>query len=622
MCARISSLAILFTGLLASDLHAEETSAESSFAWKKAITVQSLPYGNALYEYYRGKPFNAMTAILVAQDRQQLGPHETGAMALLGSMQLDYGMLTESEQLLTGMLAKELPAGVRERILVELARVRFRGGDLAGSLQRIQQLPALSSASLKDEITLMRANIALQQQDGVTAQQVLASVNPESTQYHYALFNLGVAQLQQNQSDAAQDTFTQLLSLRADNEDQKNLRDRTYLALGYELIRQKRPALARDQLLNVRLDSTYVNSAMLGLGWAYSQTGLHDRALTPWLTLRERQPADLPVLEAQLAVPFAYQSLEAYPDAISAYKNAMQRFEFELQNIEQAEQAIAQGELLLLLPSLSEQEIPDVLMQHARANATLLKRVLALHVFNESLNRYRDLLELREVLATWQFQLPIYSEMLANHRERYAAREPLVEEALAGVDIPAFQARVDRAKAQFSQATQAENWILLADEKETRLQQRIERAKARVARIAAVRGDMSREQDKLRLMSGVLQFEVWHDSAERQWQQARLLEQAETHLNELIVQREKLLAAKQVAATRFTDFDQRIDRQLNGARNLITRADRLLDQEGERLNNIALQELQRWRRQLTDYRQQAELALARLQDRASIGAQP
>ena len=620
--ARTFPLAILFTGLIASAQAADETPSAEEFAWKKTITVQTLPYGNALFEYYRGEPFAAMTAILVAQDRGQLGPHETGAMALLGSLQLEYGMLSESEKLLTGMLAGQLPAEVRERVLVELARVRFRGGDLEGSLQRLQQLPTLSTPALNDEIALMRANIALKRNNGAEAQQALLGVNPESTQFHYALFNLGVAQLQQGQSEAAQDTFNQLLTLRAENDEQKNLRDRTHLALGYEMIRQKRPELARNQLLNVRLNSSYVNTAMLGLGWAYSQTGLHEKALTPWLNLRERQPADLPVLEAQLAVPFAYQSLEAFPDAINAYRNAMQRYEFELQQLDEAERAIEQGELLLLLPSLEEQEIPDVLQQHARANAALLKRVLAQHVFNESLKRYRDLLELREILAGWQFQLPIYQDMLANHRARYAEREPQVEAKLSTVDMAAYQQRLQRARETFEQSQQPENWLLLANDKERRLAQRIERAKTRIDRIEKARGPMPRETDKLRLMQGVLQFNVWHDSAGRQWRQEVLMTQAEQRVRELDSQRAKLIVAKDVAGSRFANFDQRIDRQLNGAQNLIVRADRLLDEEGQRLNQIALDEVRRWRAQLSDYRQQAELALARLQDRASIGAQP
>ena len=617
------SLALAFAAPV---LFAEESGPKvpdgEQFEWKKSIVVKSLPYGNALFEHYRGERFASMTALLVAQSRQQLSGHEQGALALLGSQQLDFGMLVEAEALLTKALSTQLPNEVKERVLVDLARVRFRGGDLDGSLRRLEALPTLVTSSLNDELAIMRANIALQKNDGVSAQNALSSVNPQSINYHYALFNLGISQIQQQQSDAAQSTFKQLLALRPETEEQKVLRDRTYLALGYERLRQKQPAEAREQLLNVRLNSAYTNSAMLGLGWAYAQSGLYENALTPWLTLQDQHPADLAVIESLLAVPYAFQSIEAFPDAINAYRHSIQRFETELARLDEAREAVEKGELLLLLPSLEEQEIPGVLMDNAKADAPLLKRVLSLHQFNESMRRYRELLDMRDILEKWQFQLPIYSEMLANHKTRYAERAPKVEAALAQIDMAAYVARVDSAKQTFDAAQQPENWHLLASDKEQALIKRLAKAKQKVEKISAARGPMTKEVDKLRLMEGVLQFNAWHEGADRQWQQRKLLREAEQQVRDLDAQRGRLLAARDVAANRFANFDQRIEMQQGGAKKLIARTEKLLDQEGQRLNDIALGEIWRWRKQIVNYRQQAELALARLQDRAVIGAKP
>lgn len=617
------SMALAFAApLLFAEESGQKQPDDEQFEWKKSIVVKSLPYGNALFEHYRGDHFSSMTALLVAQSRQQLGGHEVGALALLGSQQLDFGMLVEAESLLTNVLGQKLPNEVKERVLVDLARVRFRGGDLDGSLRRLDALPTMLTPALKDELVLMRANIALQKNDGVAAQNALNHVNPDSDNFHYALFNLGISQIQQQQSDAAQATFKRLLGLRAQTEEQKVLRDRTYLALGYERLRQKQPAQAREQLLNVRLNSAYTNSAMLGLGWAYAQSGLYENALTPWLTLQDQQPADLAVIESLLAVPYAYQSIEAFPDAINAYRRSIARFESELARLDDASTAVEKGELLLLLPSLDEQEIPGVLMDNAKADAPLLKRVLSLHQFNESMRRYRELLEMRDVLEKWQFQLPIYSEMLANHKTRYAEREPKVDAALSKVNMAAYVARLDSAKQSFDAALLPENWSLLANDKEQALIKRAARAKEKVEKISAVRGPMSRESEKLRLLEGVLQFNVWHESAERQWQQRKVFKQAEQNVRALDAQRARLLAAREVAANRFANFDQRINAQLGGAEKLIARTEKLLDQEGQRLNEIALGEIGRWRAQIVNYRQQAELALARLQDRAVIGAKP
>ena len=86
-------------------LAAEEAATPApAFDWQAPMTVRAVPFGNALYEHYRRDQFAALTALMVAENRQQLGEHEQAGKALLGSLQLQYGMLNESEQVLTGAL--------------------------------------------------------------------------------------------------------------------------------------------------------------------------------------------------------------------------------------------------------------------------------------------------------------------------------------------------------------------------------------------------------------------------------------------------------------------------------------------------------------------------------------
>ena len=617
----LCSAALLSLPLLVNASDAEsDAPAETKFDWQAPIVIRALPFGQALYEHYRKDEFAALTALMVAENRQQLGEHEAAGKALLGSLQLQYGMLHEAEAMLTGALRDVLPPAVREQVLVNLAKVRYRANDPDGSLRRLDALPPLADSALRDEVALMRANILLARGDGAGASTALAAVSAEGEGARFALFNLGVAQLQQQQNDLAKETFARLLASPARDPVARSLRDRTHLALGYAQLRQQQPAEAHEQLLRVRLNGPYSNSAMLGLGWAYAQNGLYAQALTPWLELLERQPADLSVQEARLAVPYAYQSLQALPDALSGYESALTAYEGELQHIQTALTAVDSGALLSILPALNAEDAINLLREQGRGDELYLARLLSSHDFSESLRRYRDLTELRSVLANWQRSLPIYDEMLRNHQLRYAERAPKVEQTLARLDMNAYQQRLSRAAEQVAAAQSLDNWTLLANENERARLQRLQRARAKLEKITAVRGPMSKEQERLRLVSGVQLFDIIHDSADRQWQHRRAQRDAERGLQELTAGRDKLIAARDVASTRFAQFGDRIARQQGGAEKLLQRVDRLMAKEGERLNTQAKTELQRWQKQLEEYRMQAQLALARLQDRASIGS--
>ena len=136
--------------------------------------------------------------------------------------------------------------------------------------------------------------------------------------------------------------------------------------------------------------------------------------------------------------------------------------------------------------------------------------------------------------------------------------------------------------------------------------------------LQAKRGPMTKEQERVRLIAGVQLFDVIHDSAPRQWQHRRALRTAETAVAELAQGRARLLAARDVAANRFATFGERIARQQGGADGLLKRAETLMQNESRRLQGQAELELKRWRNQLAEYRLQAQLALARLQDKASL----
>jgi len=71
--------------------------------------------------------------------------------------------------------------------------------------------------------------------------------------------------------------------------------------------------------------------ALLGLGWAEADAARPERALVPWLALRERPVLESAVQESLLAVPYAYARLAANGQAVEQYRHAVAAFAAETQ---------------------------------------------------------------------------------------------------------------------------------------------------------------------------------------------------------------------------------------------------------------------------------------------------
>ena len=77
----------------------------------------------------------------------------------------------------------------------------------------------------------------------------------------------------------------------------------------------------------MRLSSLQANKALLGYGWAAAELKNPKQALVPWTELAQRDPSDAAVLEARIAVPYAYAELGARGQALERYNEAIAAFD-------------------------------------------------------------------------------------------------------------------------------------------------------------------------------------------------------------------------------------------------------------------------------------------------------
>src|SRR5262249_20503231 len=118
------------------------------------------------------------------------------------------------------------------------------------------------------------------------------------------------------------------------------------LALGFTALQVNEPAQARAYLERVRLNGMLANMALLELGWADAALKQPKAALVPWTELSVRKPIDAAVLEAKLAVPWAFAELGSDLGALDRYNDAIAIFEQENRDLDQSIAAIRSGKLL------------------------------------------------------------------------------------------------------------------------------------------------------------------------------------------------------------------------------------------------------------------------------------
>src|SRR5690554_7072358 len=125
------------------------------------------------------------------------------------------------------------------------------------------------------------------------------------------------------------------------------LQDKTYTAMGYSYLAQKSYIGAIDAFTQVNLNSSRANRALLGFGWAALAQEEYTQALKPWQLLRQRSLQDPAVQESLLALPFAYEKLDAQGEALTAYEEAETLLNAELNVIAQLRSSLTPAELLM-----------------------------------------------------------------------------------------------------------------------------------------------------------------------------------------------------------------------------------------------------------------------------------
>ena len=584
-------------------------------------------YGDTLFHFFQDNYFTSVTTLMASQHFNRVSRHADEAELLRGGMLLSYGLHHEAGDIFASLLDKGAAAPVRDRAWFYLAKIRYQRGFLPEAEDAIRRVQTHLPAELEEERGLLQANLLMARSDYAGAAELLnGMVGKKEEAGQYARFNLGVALIRGGDSKRGSAVLDELGRAPAANEELRSLRDKANVALGYAALQEDRPEAARSYLERVRLTSLHANKALLGFGWAAVSLKQPRLALVPWAELGQREISDSAVMEARIAVPYAYAEIGAYGQSLTQYNDAIAFFEREAANLDQSIAAVRAGTLVngLLERNPGEQmgwfwnirELPE--MPHAGH----LAQVLAQHEFQEAFKNYRDLRFLAKNLSEWQDKLGVFDDMLANRRKAYEVRLPQIRAKAGEIGIDAQQKRRDALAAELALAEEQADGSAFADTRERGLQERLARVQAILQSAGGGSGanadpELSVARERAARVAGALTWQLAQAQAARLWAAKKTLAAVDAELNQARGRDAALAQAQRDEPARFESFAKRIAALDPSLKALVPRVAALSNEQQQAVQDIAVAELTQQKERLAAYVQQARFAVAQLYDRAN-----
>jgi tetratricopeptide (TPR) repeat protein len=587
-----------------------------------SVKIQDLYYGDVLFYFYQDDYFTALTHLTAAQQKNRLQHHADDAELLLGGLYLSVGQHREAGQIFREVLdRKNVPAPVRDRARFFLGKVWYQRGYFDQAAETLAAAGAAGlTADMEAERRMLLAQALLFQGKYDEAIRTLENWRGPTVWQAYAKFNLGVALVRSGKLDQGVGLLESIGTAPGIGTEIESLRDKANLALGYALLQAKRPAEARPILERVRLQGPLSTKALLGVGWADSDLQQDRAALVPWLELHGRNLLDSAVQESYLAVPYAFGKLGANRQAADEYESAIREFSAERVRLDESIASIRAGALLdTIVKNESKNQlgwfwqlasIPDA------PESRYLYHLLAGNEFQEGLKNYRMMRYMERNLGDWATSVEAFDDMLATRRQRYADNLPTVLKKLEGVDVQDLQRHRTELESRVVSAENTGDLAALGTPREREIWTQVEGMEGALAG-GSDDPDLEDSRDKLRMVKGVIYWQMNEGFKARAWSARRNLREVAQALRETEKRWSLIQEAKTAVPDRNGEFGQRIGAlrpRIEAARERLAALELA---QTDYLAAVAVRELESQKDRISTYMLQARYALAAIYDRAS-----
>jgi len=616
LCKQILQ-ALLLATLLAGSVTAARASNTESWG-----IVHDPDFGEILYQFFQGQYFSSIVHTLAALNRGRIESHhdEDNALLLLGGLYMSYGMPNEASALFRNMPMAQITPAERDQSWYYLAKIHYSRNENSEALAALDQIKAPLYDSLQDERLQMRSNLLIRLNYYDDALNILETIPTDSAWGAYARYNLGIALIRADRLADATTQFDTLGTSPVITEEQRSLRDKANLVIGYAFLQANQADQAIPRLQRIRLNGPHSNKAMLGLGWAYSSLGEYRKALAPWLELQRRSLLDPAVQESLLGAAYSLGKLGAEAQALRHYEDATELFQSEIDRIENVINTIENGQLIDKMigqSPLGEQGWywnPGSLVESPEAPD--LYHLLASHHFQASFKSFRDLYFMHRNLTDWLADLDAFDTMLETRKQAYDQQLPVVEARLAQSEEAGLALQLTNYSNELDQVKTEDNPMILANDRELKWIKRLENIDKLLKNLQG-KQDIERAGRHYRLLRGQLYWQLAIDTPTRSWTYQQSLEEIRKALDKTSEQMQALKHAQREAPLLFTGYAVKISDMRARLSFLLERIKLLIAEQSVELRTMGSDTLRIQQNRLRSYLTQARFAIAQIHDRAS-----
>jgi tetratricopeptide (TPR) repeat protein len=228
--------------------------------------VRDPRYGLALFDFYQDHYFDAITDIMVAQQRKPISEQGADPDLLLGSLYLSYGMNYAATAIFQRLLDSTIPSPSHDLAWFYLGKLRYGNDQFDEAFTAFAKVGRTLPPNREEERLYLMLNAQLHGNRFDGAIKALDEFQHHGIWDEYARYNLGTALIRANRIKEGVILLSQVGQLESHDEEEDALRDKANMVIGYVALKDRNLTDPAAAFSRVRLNGPYSNQALLGMG--------------------------------------------------------------------------------------------------------------------------------------------------------------------------------------------------------------------------------------------------------------------------------------------------------------------------------------------------------------------
>lgn len=614
-------------------------------------------YGVALYEYYQGNAFEALTRLNVASAEGGIDGHGDHPALVEGGLMLSYGMTHEAGALFRELLDENaaVAPGTRNQAWFYLGKVFYLEQDPTAArdaLERVDdELLQDESDELYHEWLYLRGQLALSGTAGTSGETVdeLIDSLPESSPWRaYLHYNQAVGMLSEGQTEEAMDALASLDSLLGElpefepplANEMSALRERVKLSIGRLHLSRGDFAGAMASLEQIALDGVFSDQALFDYAVAASREGRAGLALQALNTLQQR-PLFTPWLQqVPYARGFLFEQMDRQQQALQAYREAASHYQSLSTRLSDEREQLTEARLIEALRFVREGDSPgqpgsmDAEMVRPEPGETTvltdaygrvkvrpgdysLAGLLATESFQLSLRDLHELYRLRDSLGQWQTQLESFDIMLETRAQQREQRIRETRDALDALNADQWLSRQAEYRSAIEDALAREDLRFFMTQEQHELADRLAQVEKTLSQLPE--DESTRKQrETFQRMNAYFNWRIADDYAVNRWAAEKQLRELDRAM-EVFVDQRALIEQEMASGGENQALAARVEARQAALQRLQGKVEKALSAARTELLTLVDTELQQQSQEVQGYLRATRHAAARLADTLFLG---